>query len=169
MGLELLALCLVGSQLAILGGVIGKSIRDSLHSLREEEKDLIEVYVALQGRPRSEAAKLKFNLYTHGNESEGYENFQDVLHRVVRFATRLAKSPAHRGTQVVAVSHGDVCLTARLWAEKGLTYLMNAGTSLPPEGNDKSIPYPGHVSVTTLVFQGDAPYEKPIWANRPAN
>ena len=39
MGLELLALCLAASQLAILGGVIGKSIRDGLRLVKEEEKE----------------------------------------------------------------------------------------------------------------------------------
>lgn len=37
MGLELFALSVALSQLVLLGGVIGKSIRDSLVSLREQE------------------------------------------------------------------------------------------------------------------------------------
>ena len=38
MGLELLALCVAASQLAILAGVIGKSIRDRLQETAEEEE-----------------------------------------------------------------------------------------------------------------------------------
>ena len=39
MGLELLALCVAASQLALLGGVIGASIRDRLRERKEEEKE----------------------------------------------------------------------------------------------------------------------------------
>ena len=38
MGLEVLALCVAASQLALLGGVIGKSIRDRLREAAEDEK-----------------------------------------------------------------------------------------------------------------------------------
>ena len=39
MGLEVLALCVAASQLALLAGVIGKSIRDRLKETAEEEKE----------------------------------------------------------------------------------------------------------------------------------
>ena len=38
MGLEVLALCVAASQLALLAGVIGKSISDKLREAAEEQK-----------------------------------------------------------------------------------------------------------------------------------
>ena len=38
MGLELMALCVAASQLALLAGVIGKSISDRLRETKEEEE-----------------------------------------------------------------------------------------------------------------------------------
>ena len=38
MGLELLALCVAASQLVLLGGVIGKSIRDKMRETEEEKE-----------------------------------------------------------------------------------------------------------------------------------
>lgn len=134
-----------------------------LTSLMEAEPDVIEVWVPYQGQPLAEIKKLNFNIYSHGQEAEdkGYENFQDVVHRVVRFVGQLALSPAHRGAQVVVVTHGDIALIARLWATQGLSALRASGPGKPKAAAD--MPYPGHVSLTTLVFAGQAPFERPVW------
>merc|ERR1719436_918504 len=96
----------------------GLTAGTNLSAIVHEEPMLIEVDVPYNGKPKSVAVALHFDLYSHGKEAEGFENYQDVLHRVVEFVHLLRTSPAYRGTQVVAVTHGDIALTARLWEKK---------------------------------------------------
>jgi len=129
-----------------------------------EEPLIVEVHVPYNGGPKSVAVALNFDLYSHGQEDEGYENYQDVIHRTVEFVNTLRASPIHGNTQVVAVTHGDIALTARLWAVKGLAALMAGGPGKAAY-DEKVIPYPDHVSFTTLVFNGDPVCEFPEWLN----
>eukprot|EP00928_Gymnodinium_smaydae_P081965 TRINITY_DN65399_c0_g1_i1.p1 TRINITY_DN65399_c0_g1~~TRINITY_DN65399_c0_g1_i1.p1 ORF type:complete len:291 (-),score=34.42 TRINITY_DN65399_c0_g1_i1:176-1048(-) len=137
----------------------------NLSALLKEDPELIEVHVPYNGGPKSEVAALNFDLYSHGQENEGFENYQDVLHRVVKFVNILRSSEKHANTQVVAVTHGDIALTARLWAERGLSALRAGGPSKPVY-DENAIPYPGHVSIATLVFDDDTVAESPEWINK---
>lgn len=133
-------------------------------ALLKEEPLLVEVYVPYNGGPKAVVAALNYDLYSHGQEDEGYENYQDVLHRVVEFVNTLRASPIHGNTQVVAVTHGDLALTARLWAVRGLAAFMAGGPGKPTY-DEKVIPYPDTMSVTTLVFNADPVCEFPEWIN----
>ena len=133
----------------------------------EQDNDLIEVRVPYELRPVADLEALGWNLYAHGRESEGYDVFPDVIHRVCQFVGRLRASSGHRCTQVVAVSHGDVCLTARLWAVRGMKAMQESNVK-PSIGEMKEwgIDYPDLCSITTLVFGDDESMNKPEWAFR---
>lgn len=136
----------------------------------EMDKDVIEVGVPSEGRPLAELEAMSWEVYNHGREAEGFETFPDVLRRLRAFVGRLLRSPRHTGTQVIVVSHGDVCLAARMWALTGMTPLLNRG---PLKNQPREVPFPGHCSLTTLIVRSDitkgsGSMEQPEWVDRPA-
>merc|ERR1711920_1164943 len=61
----------------------------------ETDSDLMEVFVPYEKRPLSEMEAIRFEIYSHGREAEGYEIFPDVVRRVRRLFERLRLSPRH--------------------------------------------------------------------------
>lgn len=132
----------------------------------EVEDDLIEVRTPYENKPLKEIVAMKFELYSHGREDEGFETFPDVVRRVRRLVEKLFRSPRHRGTQVLAVCHGDICLAARLLALKGVRALVAAG---PKKNQPSWLTYPDHCSVTTLWVGAEDELDQPRWLNIPAS
>ena len=110
-----------------------------------EDPRLLEVCLPYEGRPISDLVDIGFDkLYDHGQPA--YEDFAQVFARVRGLVASLAtaaEAPASR--HVFCFCHGDICMSARLWARKGAAAVT--------EGRFKraDVPYPGHCSVTTLL------------------
>lgn len=105
---------------------------------------LTEIYTPYQGKPYQFLDDMKWNLYE--NIPPEYETQEDVMARIKRFAQKVCK--IHPNQEVVAVTHGDILLHARLWAEnKPLTYHDLRGIQ----------PYPATASINTIEFNGAKP------------
>jgi broad specificity phosphatase PhoE len=115
---------------------------------------LNEVHTRYQGRPGAELDARGGDVYT--GSGNGYEQPQDLVKRVSKFSMRVRKRYA--GRQVAAVTHGDVVAFTALWAlgfdltPKNKTRLLRAGYP---------VAYPGHASVTTLIYHTGDPDERP--------
>jgi broad specificity phosphatase PhoE len=125
------------------------------HGLMLECSRLLnEIYSPYEGYPIEKIERIGWDLYT--GVTPPYERWEDVLGRVQQFCGEMCA--AHPGQEVVAVTHGDIVVTAALWAR---------GLPLSLEGR-RHIPYPGHASITTLVFNtADHPFDaassRPEW------
>jgi probable phosphoglycerate mutase len=109
------------------------------HGLVTECSALLnELYSPYQGYSLEAMERAGWKLF-EGIAAE-YEQITDVWARVQRFCVQCCK--AHPGQEVVAVTHGDVALTAILWA-RGLPLDM---------ASRRSIRYPDTASITTLEF-----------------
>lgn len=100
---------------------------------------LDEIHSPHQGRPLAELDAEGWLLYT--NLPTGYETAEDVVGRVVRLIGELRAS--YPGREVVAVSHGDVVLAVRFWAE---------GIVFSDDTKNRTRLYPATASITTLSF-----------------
>jgi broad specificity phosphatase PhoE len=115
---------------------------------------LNEVRTRYQGRPGAELDARGGDVYT-GN-GKGYEQPEDLVARAKKFAMRVRKR--YGGRQVAAVTHGDVVTFTVLWAlgfdltPKNKTRLRQAGYP---------VAYPGHASITTLIYRTTDPDERP--------
>ncbi len=100
---------------------------------------LHEVNSPFQGWPEEILEQLSGGLYS--DEFEGYEQWTDVYGRTQQFCREAcAKYP---NAEIVAVTHGDVILSAHFWARD---------QALTPE-NRHAIPYyPSTASITSLTF-----------------
>lgn len=114
------------------------------HGLEIEVSDLLdEIYSPHQGRPIEELDAEGWIMYE--NLPEGYETPADITARLLRQVEQVrARFPEG---EVVLVSHGDVVLAARFWAE-GITFNDDNKNSLPV--------YPATASITTLCFNGSS-------------
>lgn len=97
-----------------------------------------EIHTPYQGWPLERLEAMQWNLYD--DIPEDYENWQNVLARLKQFCAAICETyPDH---EVVAVAHGDIAITATMWAE-----------DLPLEHAQRlHVPYPGHASITSLHF-----------------
>ena len=125
------------------------------------EPALDEVDCALEGRaaPTGEWGKQIYADASTGASGGGYESFGDVVRRVVALLRRLeakhrrcAAGTSGLAGDVLCVTHGDVCLVARLWAKHGTATLLARADALRVEGGDNDSDYPGTASLTTLFF-----------------
>lgn len=99
---------------------------------------LNEVNTPLQGWPLEAVERLGWDIYPQAGPE--YESWSDVLERMQQFCRQvIADYPDRR---VIAVTHGDIVISAALWAE-GLALTL---------ADRARIPYPGVASVTTLQF-----------------
>lgn len=118
-----------------------------------------EVCTAYQGRPGAELDARNGDIYS--GAAACFEQPEDVVTRTRKFLGRIRKH--HAGQQVAAVTHGDVVTFMVLWAQ---------GFDLTPENKTRllqagyPVPYPAHASITTLVYNGASPHEKPEWQYR---
>lgn len=97
-----------------------------------------EVYTPLQGWPLEAVERAGWDLYRESRPP--YETWTDVLARTQQFCREVVAR--HPGAAIVAVTHGDVVISAALWAE-GLSLTL---------ADRAQIPYPGPASITTLIF-----------------
>lgn len=117
---------------------------------------LNEVFTAYQGRPGAELDARDGDIYSGAPAC--FEQPDDVVARTRKFLARIRKR--HGGRQVAAVTHGDVVTFMVLWTQgfdltpKNKTRLLHAGYP---------VRYPAHASITTLIFNGASPGEKPQW------
>ncbi len=115
------------------------------HGLTLRTSDwLHEVHSPFQGWPQEMLARLSGGLYS--DEIEGYERWPDVYGRMQQFCRdACTKFPQ---AEIVAVTHGDVILSAHFWArDQALT-----------AENRRAIPYyPAVASITTLTFAEGEP------------
>ncbi len=115
---------------------------------------LNEVCTSYQGRPGAELDARGGDVYT--GSGKGYEQPEDLVARVRKFSLRARKR--YDGGHVAAVTHGDIVTFTVLWAlgfeltPKNKTRLRQAGYP---------VAYPGHASITTLIYRTAAPDERP--------
>lgn len=109
------------------------------HGLVVQTAPLInEIHSPYQGWPLERIERTGYDLYS--SVSPGYETWADVLARTQDFCREMGA--AHPDADVIAVTHGDIIITAAMWAE-----------GLPLEhGMRARLPYPGHASITSLHF-----------------
>lgn len=97
---------------------------------------LNEVFTPYEGWPLAEFLKLQ-DIY-HDIPDE-YEQPQDLIERAQRFVNRMCQQ--HPNRHIVAVTHGDIILTIRMWAEqKPLSF----------QGHMRLNYYPAPGSITSL-------------------
>jgi broad specificity phosphatase PhoE len=105
---------------------------------------LNEIYTPYQGRPFAEMEAIGWNIYE--NIPPHYDQPEAILQRIRRFAQGVCRR--YPGGEVVAVTHGDILLHARLWAQ-----------NLPPTHQNRRgvLPYPEHASLNSVVFENNQP------------
>jgi broad specificity phosphatase PhoE len=109
------------------------------HGLVAECSALLnELYSPYQGYSLEAMERAGWEMF-NGIAAE-YEQLTDVWSRAQRFCIQCCE--AYPGREAVAVTHGDVVLTAILWA-KGLPLDV---------ASRRSVPYPDNASITTLEF-----------------
>ncbi|MFP4321681.1 MAG: histidine phosphatase family protein [Anaerolineales bacterium] len=102
-----------------------------------QSRFLNEVHTPFQGYTHAQMEAMHWDMYS--NIAPEYERPPDILRRIQSFCDRAART--YPGTEVAAVTHGDVVVFAQLWA-RGLP---------PTQEHRMSIrPYPATASVTTL-------------------
>ncbi len=115
---------------------------------------LNEVHTRYEGWPGAELDARGGDVYT--GSGKGYEQPEDLVARVRKFSLRARKR--YDGGHVAAVTHGDIVTFTVLWAlgfeltPKNKTRLRQAGYP---------VAYPGHASITTLIYRTAAPDERP--------
>lgn len=108
-------------------------------------KHLNEVCTVYEGCPGAEVDARNGDLYT--GSTAGYEQPPDLVRRVLVFFRRVLSR--HCGSDVVAVTHGDIIVFAVLWA---------LGEDLVPENKSRlkqfgyAVAYPEHASMTRFTF-----------------
>ena len=118
------------------------------------EAGVLEGCTPHDGRPVSEMQAIDWALYdpahypVGGSTDSNWENFEDVGKRAVATVQRLAAAElvnagASGATDIILVTHGDVCCALRLWGRGGPIDLEGR-QAMQAEG------YPMYCSTTTL-------------------
>lgn len=115
---------------------------------------LNEVHTRYQGRPGAEVDARGGDVYTANGE--GYEQPEDLVARARTFSMRVRNR--YPGSQVAAVTHGDIVTFMVLWA-LGFDLTPQNKTRLRQAGYP--VAYPGHASITTLIYRTPYPDERP--------
>lgn len=123
-------------------GVGGEAVRT--------EEGVNEVHSPHDGKTIAEMARLNWAIYETGPE---WEKFEDVGKRTVSTLRKLALEVLNETNggslkEIVLVSHGDVCVLARLFG-LGREFTIKERTRLQDEG------YPSYCSVSSLSINGD--------------
>lgn len=110
------------------------------HNLKVSVTALLnEIHTPFQGKPTQEMDAMGWRLYD--DISAEYEQPADLVARIEKFARRMQKQ--FTGKEVVAVTHGDIVLHARMWARQmPLTY----------EARISIQPYPATASINTIIL-----------------
>lgn len=115
---------------------------------------LNEVHTRYQGRPGVELDARGGDVYT--GSGKGYEQPEDLVARARMFSMRVRNR--YPGSRVAAVTHGDIVTFMVLWA-LGLDLTPQNKTRLRQAGYP--VAYPGHASITTLIYRTADPDERP--------
>lgn len=114
-----------------------------------------EIYTPYSGWPLERLDAMRWDLYT--NIPEEYESWSAIRARVQEFCGAICDT--YPGGEVVAVTHGDIVITAAMWAEE---------LRLDPAQRHR-IPYPSHASITSLHFKPEADRPRRIYDDPFAN
>ena len=112
--------------------------------------DITEIRSPFEGKNLSVCESIGWDIYdekhmaTVGGNKGNSEAFEDAADRVIAAVRNFARQAANAASSpgaIVAMSHGDCCLAARLW-----------GSAVRPtrEARSKVQKYPSHCSVTSL-------------------
>lgn len=115
---------------------------------------LNEVHTRYEGRPGAELDARGGDVYSGGGK--GYEQPKDLVARIRKFSIRVRNRYA--GSQVAAVTHGDIVTFMVLWA-LGFDLAPKNKTRLHQAGYP--VAYPGHGSITTLIYHSADADERP--------
>lgn len=138
-------------------------IRDALATdpqITTEER-INECHTPYDGTSHAELEEINFDLYT-GTEPP-YEQPRDLRRRLVAFVQDMRKK--HAGETIAAVSHGDIVVSAFMWAKEQDE--NDIGRSKTEMGRYQALGlpevYPATASISKLVFQTENPDEIPAY------
>jgi len=114
---------------------------------------LLEVHTIFEGRDGLEGDRRGGDYYT--GVGPPYEQPGDILNRVLSFFAHVRKR--HAGSNVLAVTHGDVLIFTMIWA-RGLPVTADNKVNLHKLGFSG---YPATASFTAFTFRTDSPNEVP--------
>lgn len=126
------------------------------------DERLIEVHTPHEGMPQAELEKINFDLYT-GTQAP-YEQPSDVRRRLIAFLNEMRGK--HANQSIVAISHGDIVVSAFMFAMKQDENDMGRTQTQPNRIQSLGLPemYPATASISTLTYKTDDPDEVPDYA-----
>ena len=135
--------------------------RETPVDIRIDER-LIEVNTPHEGIPQSELEKINFDLYT-GTEPP-YEQPRDIRRRLITFINEMRQKYAIQ--EIVAISHGDVVVTAFMFAMKKDENDIGRTQTQVNRIQSLGLPemYPATASISTLTYKTDDPQEVPEYS-----
>ena len=125
----------------------------------QTDERINEIYTPYDGTPHSELEKTMFDIYA-GNQPP-YEQPADVRARLLNFLQDMRRR--HAQQRIAAVTHGDIVVTAFLYAMQYTGDDIARGKLVElglPE------PYPVTASMSVLTYRTDAADELPTYLYR---
>lgn len=102
-----------------------------------------EIYTSFEGRPLQELEAINWEFYD--GVQAPYESPADIFARIMGFVGKVQER--HRGQELIAVSHGDICVFATAWAKK----VAVSGKFKREMALDNG--YPATASITSISFE----------------
>lgn len=135
--------------------------RENLLDITIDER-LIEVHTPHEGMPQSELEKINFDLYT-GTQAP-YEQPRDIRRRLLAFLNEMRRT--HANQAIVAISHGDIVVSAFMFAKKQDENDMGRTQAQANRIQSLGLPemYPVTASISTLTYKTNDPDEVPEYA-----
>lgn len=127
------------------------------------DERLNEVHSPFDGTSHAEMDRIFYDLYT-GTEPP-YEQPEDLRKRVEAFFADMRR--VHAGGEIAAVTHGDIVVTAFMYAKQQPRHDIGRKKTDPDRERLLRLglpePYPMTASVSTLVYTTDDPAEVPTY------
>ncbi|MEM9952617.1 MAG: histidine phosphatase family protein [Chloroflexota bacterium] len=125
------------------------------------DQRLIETYTPHDGTPHAELEKINFDIYT-GNEPP-YEHPRDIRERLLAFINE--KREQHANQAIVAVTHGDIVVSAFMHAKEQPANDIGRTRTQANRIQSLGLPevYPATASISTLIFSTDDSDEIPSY------
>lgn len=139
--------------------LINSQRADSVDIVVDER--LIEVHTSYDGYSHEELEAINFDLYT-GTPDE-YEQPADIRRRLLAFINDMRRK--HAGKAIVAVSHGDIVVSAFMFATRQPENDIGRTRTQPNRIQSLGLPeiYPATASISTLSYTTDASDEVPSY------